>query len=81
MRTVNDFDFAYGLTQLIASPKQVPDVNYHTPLLLDLFPTSHLDYYQVFVDVPFEILPNYEQNAGHAPFTISLSRLSPRLAL
>ncbi|CAK1602927.1 unnamed protein product [Parnassius mnemosyne] len=49
-RSVYDFALAYGLTQLVTSPTRIPDVEDHTPSLLDLLLTSHPDGYQVSVD-------------------------------
>ncbi|CAK1596057.1 unnamed protein product [Parnassius mnemosyne] len=51
-RSVYDFALAYGLTQLVTSPTRIPDVEDHTPSLLDLLLTSHPDGYQVSVDAP-----------------------------
>ncbi|XP_045500113.1 uncharacterized protein LOC123697614 [Colias croceus] len=51
-KSVYDLALAYGLTQLVASPTRIPDVEDHTPSLLDLLLTSHPDGYQVNVDAP-----------------------------
>ncbi|CAK1600021.1 unnamed protein product [Parnassius mnemosyne] len=51
-RSVYDFALAYGLTQLVTSPTRIPDVEDHTPSLLDFLLTSHPDGYQVSVDAP-----------------------------
>lgn len=51
-RSAHDFALAYGLTQLVAAPTRVPDVENHKPSLLDLLLTSHPDDYKVSVDAP-----------------------------
>ncbi|XP_013173125.1 PREDICTED: RNA-directed DNA polymerase from mobile element jockey-like, partial [Papilio xuthus] len=51
-RSVHDFALSYDLTQLVSSPTRIPDVDDHTPSLLDLLLTSHPDSYLVSVDAP-----------------------------
>ncbi|XP_045500068.1 uncharacterized protein LOC123697570 [Colias croceus] len=51
-RTVHDFALAYGLTQLVSSPTRIPDVEGHTPSLLDLLLSTHPENYQVSVVAP-----------------------------
>ncbi|CAK1594722.1 unnamed protein product [Parnassius mnemosyne] len=51
-RSVYDFALVYGLTQLVTSPTQIPDVEDLVPSLLDLLLTSHPDGYPVSVDAP-----------------------------
>ncbi|XP_045541866.1 uncharacterized protein LOC123723329 [Papilio machaon] len=51
-RSVHDFALSYDLTQLVTSPTRIPDVEDHTPSLLDLLLTSHPDSYSVSIDAP-----------------------------
>ncbi|XP_045541428.1 uncharacterized protein LOC123722911 [Papilio machaon] len=51
-RSVHDFALSYDLTQLVTSPTRIPDVEDHTPSLLDLLLTSHPDSYKVSVEAP-----------------------------
>ncbi|XP_045509327.1 uncharacterized protein LOC123704883 [Colias croceus] len=51
-RSFRDFALAYDLTQLVPSPTRIPDVEDHTPSLLDLFLTSSPDNYKVSVAAP-----------------------------
>ncbi|CAG4907437.1 unnamed protein product [Colias eurytheme] len=51
-RSFHDFALAYDLTQLVPSPTRVPDIEDHTPSLLDLFLTSSPDNYEVNVVAP-----------------------------
>ncbi|CAG4949277.1 unnamed protein product [Colias eurytheme] len=51
-RSFYDFVLSYGLTQLVSAPTRIPDVEDHTPSLLDLFLSSHPDDYQITVAAP-----------------------------
>lgn len=51
-RSVHGLALTCGLTQLVATPTRVPDVESHTPSLLDLLLTSHPDGYNVAVEAP-----------------------------
>ncbi|KAJ0180875.1 hypothetical protein K1T71_002960 [Dendrolimus kikuchii] len=43
---------AYGLTQMVSNPTRIPDIETHTPSLLDLLLTTHPEGYQVSVEAP-----------------------------
>lgn len=51
-RSLHDFALAYGLTQMVPSHTRIPDVEDHTPSLLDLLLTSNPSGYRVTVDAP-----------------------------
>ncbi|CAH2267193.1 jg2923 [Pararge aegeria aegeria] len=51
-RSAYNFVLAYDLSQLVSVPTRVPDIEDHSPSLLDLFLTSPPADYDISVDAP-----------------------------